>query len=421
MLDKLFSSKSFTLIELLVVIGILAILTAAVVVVLNPAEYLKQARDTTRMNDLGQINQALTVLESQGVTSFGTANTVYVSIPDNASSTCGSLGLPTLPSSYNYHCVTASNLQNINGTGWISVDFTQSTALAFSNLPIDPTNTTSTGDYYTYTPGGSWELTALMEAQKHNAAIADGGAYPGLYEKGTNLKLMPSTRDQGLVGGWGFDGGTSGSISDNQTIGLKDSSGNNNNGTASNANGTGMAWVPGKVGLGAVSFDGVDDRVLVSDANSLDAGGAFTVSVWVKWNSFDSSRMIIEKGDGSGNPQPCNYGLWGQNTRFEGYIGKNGVDYNEIDSPSYVSMGMQTGQWYHIAFTADGSNLKLYMNGSLVKSASETFAPVGNTYPLRIAEGSYSNYPFNGLIDDVRIYNRALSATEIQAIYNNTE
>ena len=99
------SNTSFTLIELLVVIGILAILTAAVIIILNPAEYLKQTRDVTRMNDLTSINQALSVLESQGITNFGLANTVYVSIPDTTS-TCANLGLPTLPSNYSYHCVS---------------------------------------------------------------------------------------------------------------------------------------------------------------------------------------------------------------------------------------------------------------------------------------------------------------------------
>jgi len=198
-MGKLFSSKSFTLIELLVVIGILAVLTATVILIINPMEYLRQTRDVTRMNDLGQINQALTVLESQGVTYFGTANTVYVSIPDNASSTCGSLGLPTLPPSYSYHCVTASNLQNINGTGWISVDFTQSPALAFSNLPIDPTNTTSTSLYYTYIPGGSWKLFAIVESNKYKpVAQNDGGTVSDAYEKGSNLTLGSTI----LLSGW---------------------------------------------------------------------------------------------------------------------------------------------------------------------------------------------------------------------------
>ncbi len=191
--------ESFTLIELLVVIGILAILTAAVIIILNPAEYLKQTRDVTRMNDLGSINQALSVLESQGITNFGLANTVYVSIP-YSTSTCANLGLPTLPSNYSYHCVSTSTLQSVNGSGWIPVDFTQSGTLSFSSLPIDPINTTSTNEYYTYITGGSWKLSAIMESNKYKPfAQNDGGTASEAYEKGNNLTLGSTVFPSGWI------------------------------------------------------------------------------------------------------------------------------------------------------------------------------------------------------------------------------
>ncbi len=198
-LPSLRSDTSFTLIELLVVIGILAILTAAVIIILNPAEYLKQTRDVTRMNDLTSINQALSVLESQGITNFGLANTVYVSIPDTTS-TCANLGLPTLPSNYSYHCVSTSTLQSSNGTGWIPVDFTQSATLSFSSLPIDPINTTSTNEYYTYITGGSWKLSAIMESNKYKPfAQNDGGTASEAYEKGNNLTLGSTVFPSGWI------------------------------------------------------------------------------------------------------------------------------------------------------------------------------------------------------------------------------
>ncbi len=193
------NEESFTLIELLVVIGILAILTAAVIIILNPAEYLKQTRDVTRMNDLTSINQALSVLESQGITNFGLANTVYVSIPDTTS-TCANLGLPTLPSNWSYACSTSANLQKSNGTGWIPVDFTQSATLSFSSLPIDPINTTSTNEYYTYITGGSWKLSAIMESNKYKPfAQNDGGTASEAYEKGNNLTLGSTVFPSGWI------------------------------------------------------------------------------------------------------------------------------------------------------------------------------------------------------------------------------
>jgi uncharacterized protein (TIGR02145 family) len=187
---------SFTLIELLIVIGILAILTAAVVVVLNPAELLKQARDSQRMQDLTSLDATLNTIQALNPDiSFGTASTVYISIPDT-SSTCANLDMPSLPSGWAYHCVTEANLHNTDASGWIPVNFqdaTVVTSIQLSSLPIDPTNTTSTGLYYTYITGGSYELAAMMESEKYATTAAhDGGSDALLYEKGTDLTLTPN-------------------------------------------------------------------------------------------------------------------------------------------------------------------------------------------------------------------------------------
>jgi len=85
--ERVNSCQSFTLIELLIVIGILAILAAVVIIVLNPAEFLKQARDSRRLEELSTINRALGQYLANGNTYLGETNTVYVSIPDS-SPTC---------------------------------------------------------------------------------------------------------------------------------------------------------------------------------------------------------------------------------------------------------------------------------------------------------------------------------------------
>ena len=148
---------------------------------------------------------------------MGTSTVVYVSLPDNSSSTCGSWGLPALPTGYTYNCVSSANLRNTNGTGWIPVNFNRiSSNSPISQLPIDPTNTTSTRLYYTYTPGGSWELNATVEASKNklggsnDLVSKDGGSATSLYEIGTNLSLNPiETGDSSLVGYWNFEEGPS--------------------------------------------------------------------------------------------------------------------------------------------------------------------------------------------------------------------
>ena len=133
-------SSSFTLIELLIVIGILAVLMVAVVVAINPAEYLRKSRDAKRVTDITSIDKSIGILEAlDAISSYGTANTVYVSLPDT-SSTCANLGLPTLPTGYSYNCVIEANLKNTDGTGWIPLDFNSSGVVQLSTLPIDPTN-----------------------------------------------------------------------------------------------------------------------------------------------------------------------------------------------------------------------------------------------------------------------------------------
>jgi len=160
------SEKSFTLIELVIVIGILAVLAVVVVLVLNPAEFLKQARDTTRMSDLQTINKALGLYQAGGGSSLGQINTVYVSIPSSQSN-CSDLGLPSLLSGWNYVCSNSTNYRKVDGNGWIPVNFnTISFGSPLNILPIDPINATSSGNYYTYITGSSWELNAILESKK---------------------------------------------------------------------------------------------------------------------------------------------------------------------------------------------------------------------------------------------------------------
>ncbi len=185
--------QSFTLIELLIVIGILAILTAAVVIVLNPTELLRQGRDSTRMTDMASLHKTIQLLLTQSPqVSLGTASTVYVSLPDT-SATCASWGLPTLPFGYSYKCVPTASSTLTNGTGWIPIDFTASGIQNLSKLPIDPTNSSSTGLYYTYVPNPSsqtYEVTAVAESVKYiPRAQADGGTSATAFEAGTDLTL----------------------------------------------------------------------------------------------------------------------------------------------------------------------------------------------------------------------------------------
>ena len=126
--------KGFTLIELLVVIGIVAILAAVAILVLNPAELQRQARDSRRISDMATINSAINFFNVDVISqvSSGVSMTAYISIPDPAATStagtdCSGVGPPTstLPSGWSYHCAASSTYRSVNGLGWIPVDFSQ--------------------------------------------------------------------------------------------------------------------------------------------------------------------------------------------------------------------------------------------------------------------------------------------------------
>ncbi|MCX7589639.1 MAG: hypothetical protein N2Z85_01720, partial [Patescibacteria group bacterium] len=108
-------------------------------------------------------------------------------------STCANLGLPPLPSPWQYRCTTAQNLQKIDGTGWIPIDFNQlSFGRSLSKLPIDPINNTSSFYSYVYNPTiNKYEINGMFESNKYKLiAQNDGGDSNDLYEIGSNINLI---------------------------------------------------------------------------------------------------------------------------------------------------------------------------------------------------------------------------------------
>lgn len=185
----------FTIVELLVVIVVLGILGLIALNTINPGEMSRRSRDTSRAVDLKSINQMLTMYDVADGSDFGLSNTVYISLPDS-SATCSSRTLPALPSGWSYACKDSASYRNTDGSGWIPVDF-EASSTKISKLPIDPVNTATGGLYYSYITGGSWELSATVEAESNAAGNSndktsiDGGDDPTRLEVGNNLTLAP--------------------------------------------------------------------------------------------------------------------------------------------------------------------------------------------------------------------------------------
>ena len=170
----------------------------------------------------------------------------------------------------------------------------------------------------------------------------------------------------------------------------------------------GATFAPGQVGQ-AFSLDGFDDFIEVPNSASLGITDEITIDAWVKIASpggqFFPQHYVIDSRDGIGG----GYGLNVDTELIQFWIG----DF----FPNYPST-VQVGQWHHVAGTYDGSNMVVYVDGVVMGSFSPTTNLIPSTAPLFIGQRFTFTERFDGLIDEVEIYGRALAASEIQAIFN---
>lgn len=204
----------------------------------------------------------------------------------------------------------------------------------------------------------------------------------------------------GLVGWWRFEGNS------------LDSSDYNNHGTAYGEN-----YSPGVIG-NAYAFDGSTSYIECGNDSSLSSLDGLTISAWVKTDSFYGG--IVVKGQ-EGNWQNNEYGLRSSGSDIRFYI-NNEYNYGGLNPLSdYIHTTPPTTDWFHyVARTSkDLGKLEVYINGQLTDGVVRTVDDIGGTKnrTLYIGKG-YSTSFFNGLLDEIRIYNKALTPEEIQEIYN---
>jgi prepilin-type N-terminal cleavage/methylation domain-containing protein len=189
-------SKAFTLIELLVVIAAISILSIVTLFILNPAEQLRKSRDVGRLSDLATLQSAIESYASvQGGSnsfSLGSSSVTYLSIPDLTATTtlgtdCSGLG-GNFTGGGSFHCPASSTFRQINGQGWIPINFANTSfGSSLSKLPVDPVNTTSSNEYYAYqTDGTTFKVWTFPESQTY---LPQTGANSNLFSLGSNLTL----------------------------------------------------------------------------------------------------------------------------------------------------------------------------------------------------------------------------------------
>ena len=218
------------------------------------------------------------------------------------------------------------------------------------------------------------------------------------------ITIVDDEAGEDFVGHWRLDETTLG-----ESV---DSSGQGNNGVHNNfATGFGPssdAPDVNSVNTGSFSFDGNDDFISVASDPSLDlSAGTFTQSVWIKPDHSDNGYHGVLGYQSAGGAQNRYPGIWVyQQDRIHAGFG-DGTNWN-----SFITGNVLTpNQWNHVATTFDGTNYAAYVNGVQVFSTTD-FAGRNPVNSSRVDIGRVDNY-FSGNIDDVRIYNRALSATEV--------
>ena len=201
----------------------------------------------------------------------------------------------------------------------------------------------------------------------------------------------------GLVAAYGFNEGTGTTVTD--------SSGNGNNGTITNATWT----TAGKYG-DALSFNGTNAMVTIPNAASLDLTTGMTLEAWVNPSVVSNAwRDVIYKGND-------NYML--SATDYASGVPAAGATLGSADVFTPGKSVLATSTWTFLTETYNGSALDLYVNGTLVSSLAQTGNIVTSTNPLQIGGDSIYGQFFQGLIDEVRVYNQALTQSQIQTDMN---
>lgn len=247
---------------------------------------------------------------------------------------------------------------------------------------------------------------ALSDTQLTNLTSATDAISTSAVQQSTNL----APNGTNLLGHWSFDDGSGTRAEDFSPNGT-------NAGTLVGS----PAWVDGRMNK-AISFDGTDDYVDVGSSSSLNTTADYTISMWV-YNAAGSDLYptLLNRA-----AQVTNNGFFWIYTN-----GTNEADLNfqYADGTNFItntfSGALGTNTWQHVMFTFDNTSksLKLYINGnqfSTTRTLTGSLSVDDGTLYLGTYTGTATNYSFQGRLDDVRIYARALTSGEATDLYQSS-
>ncbi|MEK7193305.1 MAG: LamG domain-containing protein [Patescibacteria group bacterium] len=257
---------------------------------------------------------------------------------------------------------------------------------------MDYINTASSGYYYAYVASGTHAVVALLESEKYlkQVAIKDGGTDDGRAEFG-NPAIWASA--SGIRGLWRLDGNAN------------DSSGFANNGTVN-----GPLFILGKLGS-AASFSFGSQNITIPDASSLFHSSTTSILAWVKRGGI----MPIYSDDNNSAPQIQAHLKFTGVSAVQFRTNNGGVSANQ----QFVA-AFPVNAWGHVAFTWIGGKVNLHIDGSFIEQKDLISIPTDYSWPHYIGSDAAGAASQNGILDELCVYNRDLSAPEIQAIYKAT-
>jgi len=251
---------------------------------------------------------------------------------------------------------------------------------------------------------------AVAEITRSKTVVGEGYSLSvnvGVENQGDNAEIFNLTTlydyinwSSGLVGYWSFDEGSGAMAYDTSSCG--------NNGTLTN----GPIWVDGKYGK-ALSFDGEDDYVNVPNAASLNPA-ELTFEGWFYPLPDTEYQALLSKGYASYLSQNEDYEfVWIPDGAHPAHFVVNTA--NNGRTSWYAFSNVSSDQWHYVAMTYKSGQWRVYYDGQMWERTDVTGDLIGSSYPLQIGAESEAGRLMKGSIDEVRIYNRALSEEEIMA------
>jgi hypothetical protein len=292
-----------------------------------------------------------------------------------------------------------SNNATISGSLTITANASDNVGVSGVQFKLDGTNLGSEDTSSPYST--AWDTTTVSNGNHTLTVVARDAASNTTTSSTITVNVQNTSGSGGLVAAYNFNEGAGSAVSD--------ASGNNNIGSIFQATWSGA----GKYG-GALSFDGTNDYVSINDSNSLDLTNRMTLEAWIKPTANSGWRTVLMKENGS----ELAYGMYARESsnRPSGWIRPNPTSGSSKTVTGTSALPLNA--WTHLVTTYDGTNLRLYINGTLNKTTAITGTMYTSSNPLKIGGNSMWGEYYAGLIDEVRVYNRALTQSEIQADMN---